>query len=135
MVLSRIQKTAVMTHILEIVLDQDPDSNIHKALATNDITSPHDLSMMDEDDINDLEYPTSTAGVTKVLSKGNRGLLKAFKGYVTHQATIGSPIDDNSWLSITREDFDAFRISPSFTLRTTPAFTPCPVAQPVADLV
>lgn len=43
MVLSRAQCITIMTHILEELFDQDPDSNLHKTMTHNGFRSPIDL--------------------------------------------------------------------------------------------
>ena len=133
MVLSRAQRTQVMTHILEEVLLQLPDSNIHRAMTHNLITSPHDLCVEDEKDIELFQYNTAAPTNPQVLAllpRGNIGLLKAFKAYVAHQEALGTPIDDASWTSITQDDFDAFRISAAYTARSAPVQQQCIAPQP-----
>src|SRR6476660_5766354 len=108
MVLSRAQCAAIMTHILEQVLDQDPDSNLHKSMTLNGIKSPIDLCGEDEDQLDKYEYPTGTQGVNALLTRGEIGLLKSFKRFIAYKATIGQVIDDTGWLLITRQEFDNF---------------------------
>ena len=60
MVLSRAQCAAIMTHILENVFDEDPDSNLHKSMKHTGIKSPIDLSAEDKDQLDLYEYPTDT---------------------------------------------------------------------------
>ena len=43
MVLTKAQKQDVVKHLLEEIFEQDPDSELHKTLAYNKITSPIDL--------------------------------------------------------------------------------------------
>ena len=52
---------------------------------------------------------TSTLPMRKsfdTLSRGNVGLLKSFKRFVAYKTTLGQPISDSDWLSITTEEFD-----------------------------
>ena len=111
MVLSRAQCAAIMTHILETVFDEDPDSNLHKSMKHNGIKSPIDLCAEDEVQLDLYDYPTDVKGVTARLSRGNIGLLKSFKRFVAYKTAMGTPIDDSGWLSITKQEFDDFRIS------------------------
>ena len=110
MVLSRAQCAAIMTHILENVFDEDPDSDLHKSMKHNGIKSPIDLCSEDEDQLDNYEYPTATAGVNAKLTRGNIGLLKSFKRFVAYKTATGQPIDDDGWLLITKQEFDEFRI-------------------------
>ena len=120
MVLSRQQCTAIMTHILETVFDQPPDSNLHKSLRHNAIVSPHDLCSEDDAQLDGYRYPTAAAGVTEVLPRGNVGLLRSFKKFVAYKNANGQPIEDTDWLSITKEEFDAFRITQNFPQAAVP---------------
>ena len=95
-----------MTYMLETVLGLDPDSEVHKAMTLNQILSPCDLCGLDKSDIEQLEYPTATAGVNDKLPKGMIGLLKCFKDYVVHKAAIGQPIKDPDWVTISQEEYD-----------------------------
>ena len=62
-----------MKHLLEQVLDQDADSELHKTVATNKINSPHDLVSQSDDWIDKLQYRDNAIMVD--LSKGDAGLL------------------------------------------------------------
>ena len=118
MVLSRALKKLALTHILEQVMDQDPDSPLHKALDAAVIKSPHDICMLDYDALASLRYPASDT-TFEVLPKGNVGLLHAFKSFVAHRHASGNPITDSDWLKITADEFDLFRVSPSFSTSST----------------
>src|SRR6476659_3230123 len=109
MVLTKQQKVQALTYMLETVLGLDPDSEVHKAITLNQILSPCDLCGLDKSDIEQLEYPTATAGVTNKLPKGMIGLLKCFKDYVAHKAAIGQPIKDPDWVTISQEEYDDYR--------------------------
>ena len=119
-----------MTHILETVFDQPPDSNLHKSLKHNAILSPHDLCAEDDTQLDGYRYPTDVAGVTEILPRGNVGLLKSFKKFVGYKIAIGQPIDDTNWLNITKDRFDVFRINP-----TLPQAPPAPIAWPTTSTV
>ena len=55
MVLTKDQSKEAIKHILEQVLNQEPDSNLHLALKQNDIGTPHDIITLSADDINALD--------------------------------------------------------------------------------
>ena len=74
---------------------------------------------MDDQDIEQFQFPSGTAGVNNLLPKGNIGLLKAFKAFVAHQMLTGSPIGDTGWITITCDQFDEYRVSPTHTLRAS----------------
>src|SRR6187549_3534209 len=109
MVLSRAQRADIMTHILENIFDQDPDSPLHKSLQHNGILSPHDLCAEDETQFDGYKYPTD-AKKLDTLTRGSIGLLKSFKRFVAHRTTLGQPIGNPDWLSITKDEFHDFRV-------------------------
>ena len=122
-----------MTHILETVFDEDSDSNLHKAMKHNGIKSPIDLCAEDEDQLDLYEYPTDAKGNTARLTRGNIGLLKYFKRFVAHKSAMGTPIDDTGWLTLTKQEFDDFRIDGYSTQTTALSSAWLPTSQP--DLV
>ena len=108
--MTRQQKQAALTHILEGVFDLDPDNVVHKALTRNAIRSPFDLITLAEVEYEMLKYEEGGAILT--LPKGHAGLLKAFWRYVHYKDSIGETIQDTDWTTLTCDEFDQFRISP-----------------------
>ena len=80
-----------MTYMLETVLGLDPDSEVHKAMTLNQILSPCDLCGLDKSDIEQLEYPTATAGVTDKLPKGMIGSLNFLKNMLHTRQQLANP--------------------------------------------
>ena len=101
MVLSCNDKKAAIKHILEKVLDQDPDSNIHCAIDYAAIVSPHDLYTLPIDMIDELKYKADN-DTFQQLSIGHRNLLKAFRYFVLTRNASNNPITDSDWTKITR---------------------------------
>jgi len=119
------QKQDAIKHILEIVFDLPPDSNVHKAIKQNDILSPFDLVAMPEVEYELLEYKADPKDTDTIpLSKGNSGLLKSFKKFVLFKASQGAPIEDDAWTKITADEFNKFRVSPDHSQVLTPPSTP-----------
>ena len=81
MVLSRNDKKAAIKHILQQVLDQDPDSNIHRAVDYAAIVSPHDLYTFPIDMIDEMKYKADD-NTFQLLPAGHRNILKAFRYFV-----------------------------------------------------
>ena len=135
MVLSRAQCVTIMTHILEDLFDQNPDSNLHKAMTHNGIRSPIDLCSEDEVQLDGYRYPDGTPPVNTILSRGDIGLLKLFKRFVAYRTAMGQPINDADWMLITRQEFDDFRISGNNTMATVaqPVRPPPPQLDPVKE--
>ena len=60
--------------------------------------------------------------------------MKAFKAFVVHCNSSTSPITDATWVTITPDEFDDYRISPDYVFRST-STVPTPVAPRSADPV
>jgi hypothetical protein len=126
MVLTKQQKRAALQYIIQTVLDQDADSNIAKAFLHNDIQSPHNIMLLSNDNIPQLDYPSKEDQLI-TLKKGNIGLIRAFRAFVLHRTVIGSSIEDLDWITNMQDKFDRFQISPNnptMGSTATPAYTP-----------
>ena len=99
-----------MQHILEVVFALPVDSPLHRAMEANMYTNPEDLLMEDNDTLDNLTFKGDDKKLAKI-PKGGAGLLKALKQYVAHQLNQGIAFGPNDWISITKEQFDKFRIS------------------------
>ena len=133
MTLTRDQKTAALNHLLEVVFDQDKDSDLHKAFASNKIRSPHDLITLGESTIDMLQYPESEK-VYKLLSPVEIALIKCFRAFLLYKEKTGHPIDDTQWLSLTADEFDKFRISSDYlTIDYSQPTAPSTAMNPVRE--
>ena len=123
MPLTREQCQAALKHVLEVVMDLGPDSEIQRALANDRRTDIRDIVDIPDGDIDDLTYDGDD-GTPQMLKSGQRGLLKTFKAYVFHTSECGTPIGDD-WMSLRREEFDAFRVGPDlYRLQLNPSVPP-----------
>ena len=131
MVLSRDGKKNAIKHILENVFDKADGSFLHLAFDYNDIKSPHDIYTLTTDEINALQYKDANDTILN-FPVANRSLIKAFKAFIQKKTSDGTPIEDNQWVIITRQEFDDFRISPEFSIHTS-APTPTSLATPTTN--
>ena len=134
-----------LEHILEVVFGLKPDSPLHRALELNAYMSPEDLLMETDENLYDLKYPDDK-NKNVPLIKGYASMVRIFKQFVAYQVAQGAIIAAKiDWRTITKEQFDEFRItyanSPA-TFGTNPNPTPStpislstPQSPPVIDLV
>ena len=123
MVLTRAEQQSALKHILETVFNLPTNSPIHKSFAYNFIESPYDIIFMEERDFEKLDYYNDDNKVL-LLKKGHIGLLRAFQYFILYQHQ-NSFVHDDFCMSITREEFNIFRISPNYlvTLSEPPVAT------------
>lgn len=121
MVLTRDQAKAAMTYILETIFNLNADSILHKSLERAAITSPLDLITMREVEYELLDYEDSQKAIL-TIPRGYSGLLRAFKAFISYQVSKGISIDDNTWTTITPDEFNSFRVSSTYLQNlSTPA--------------
>jgi hypothetical protein len=112
MPLTRTQDTAALKYIIETVLNQPVDGPITKSLTYIGFDYVTDLPSLRDADILTMRY-SADDGTLTALSLPYRGRLTAFCAFMRYRTIQSSPIGDN-WTSITREEFDAFRVNPYF---------------------
>ena len=108
MVMSRAQKAAAITHILENVFDVETDSALHMAMQYNSIESPYSICQMSYQELVELQYPLDQKSL-HYLPIGHAGRIMALKAYVEYQASIGIEIGEVDMMEITQSDYDNFR--------------------------
>jgi hypothetical protein len=114
MPLTRTQDTAALKYSVERVLNQPVDGPIMKSLANLGIDFVSDLASLRDVDILTMTYSTDEdVGTLLALSLPLRGRLTAFCALMRYRVIQSLPIGDN-WTSITREEFDEFRINPVY---------------------
>ena len=112
-----------MTHILNNVLNLSPQSSVHRALEREAIFTPIDLVTMDNGDFDELLY-IDDDGELMLLPKGYAGLLKAFQAFVLFKKEHGTPLKENTWVTLQRNEFNEFKLGPNFDIgRASPLAT------------
>jgi hypothetical protein len=114
MPLTRTQDMAALKYIVETVLNQPVDGPIMKSLANFGIGFVSDLAGLRDVDILTMTYSTDEdVGTLLALSFHLRARLTAFCALMRYREILSLPIGDD-WASITREEFDKFRINPVY---------------------
>ena len=101
------KKQLIIDHILQVVFDLPPDSDLEKILIHNGYHQPTDFVIEKDETLDGLAYPNDAKAMVKIM-KGDAGLLKSFKHYAAFQAQQGTPFDTDEWVTITAEQFDQF---------------------------
>ena len=113
MVVTRQEASAIFDHILDQVLSRYGSGDLKAALAREGFNDLFTLMSIDDDTIDDLEYPDpNDATKTIPVRRSDKATVKLWREYVLHRNTSSDPIGDN-WLQVTQAQFDEFRISPA----------------------
>ena len=125
MVLTRQQQRDAMNHILQNVFDRDLDSALYHMFDQNNIRSPLDLLALRPTDYELLTYINDNGEVITMI-RGDAGLVKAFISFVLSRFEVNDIMTDDFWSKITREQFDAYRISRDYISIGNPDLAPNP---------
>jgi hypothetical protein len=101
-----------LTHIVKELFNCEDDTVVPKVLAGNGIECVNDLLSLENDQFAALSF-TDADGNTLSFRPHEGNLLKILQSYNSYRSNLGLPID-NDWISITGDDFDAFRTSPNY---------------------
>jgi hypothetical protein len=100
---NRQQRAAVLRHMLEVVMELGPNSqHLAQALADNEFHSIYDVMMITDADMLDME---------STIPSGYSGLIYAFQCLVRDHARSHDSTNDDTWTSLTAEDFAKHRPS------------------------
>jgi len=129
MFFTRADEKLVLRHVIENVFELEADNTLTTALNQAGIISIGGIIDMHHEDIVNLTY-TNDQGDKHPLKKGDRYRLRALKYYHLHRITTGCPIG-HGWLSITREEFNQYRMSKDYdatllTMNRNRLFAPLP---------
>jgi hypothetical protein len=81
--------------------------------AAQQIDNVEDLGTLLKADIENLSFIALVGADPTPMGPGQRGILWAFIAFIRHHANEDNPIGDN-WNDITREEFNTYRVGPSF---------------------
>ena len=125
MVLTRNEARATFTHVMDDVLGRKDGSALKSSLVDEGIDDIFSLMTIDENSIDGLKFKdTADDNAMKPIRLSDKMLLKCFLHFVTNKELEGTPILDHDWSKITQEEFDEFRISPTYvTTRTSNALS------------
>ena len=116
MVLTPQQSVEALHHIVREVLVTIPipagqPNRIEQALTESGIDNIYDFMSMDKTMIDTLSY--TEQGQEVELHLARRKVIEVFFDFVRWRASSGNSVSD-AWLTITRNEFNAFRISPEY---------------------
>ena len=104
MVVTRQEASAIFDHILDQVLSRYGSGDLKAALAREGFNDLFTLMSIDDDTIDDLEYPDpNDATKTIPVRRSDKATVKLWREYVLHRNTSSDPIGDN-WLQVTWQD-------------------------------
>jgi hypothetical protein len=110
---TREQGKAALKYIVLEVTNQPDDGPMAKSLAKAQIENVEDLGSLIETDIEKFSFITTTGEDPIAIGPGQRGILRAFVAFIRYRAAQDNPIHDK-WNEITKEEFDTYRVGPSF---------------------
>ena len=102
---TRATSKTIFSDILTDILGQSKDSDIHKALLANYISTLQDLMNMSDEDITLLDFQNSD-GKVLALHQSHQALLSAFQDFVRY--TVSKYI--TNYTLVTSDDFDTYCI-------------------------
>ena len=115
MVFTRAEAKAAFDHVLDNVLGMDDNSALKKSLIAQGRQDIFALRSLDSASINALAYDKSPTETDILISRSDRGMIMAFLAYINYERNNGNPLSSsNDWMAITQENYDDFRIGPSF---------------------
>ena len=121
MVLTRNEAKSTFTHIMDNVLGRKDGCALKASLVDEGIDDIFSLMSLDEGIIDGLKFKDQADGDTlKPIRLSDKMLLKCFLHFITNKDLEGTPINDHDWTEITQEEFDEFRISPTYIATRTP---------------
>jgi hypothetical protein len=110
MPLTRTQRKEALKYVLLTVMDQSEDGPVMRALADASTEVVDDLMGLSDIGIDNLSYVKTGETNRTNLGPTQQGLVRAFCAYMRYRAKTSTPIGD-TWTSITKQEFDDFRIS------------------------
>jgi len=99
---------AMLEHVVTVVLKEDRDGLLAKALNGGEINEIMDVLTLNQTARDALTYQEDD-GTMKPLSIGHKGMLRAWKIFVNYCQANGAPMND--WTAVTKKNFDDFRCS------------------------
>ena len=128
MVITRAEATTIFDYILDNILSRDGSNDLKRALEREGFNDLFSFMTMDDAAIDGLQYqdPNDTSVLFDVL-RSDKTMVRLWKQFVLQRELTGNPIGD-SWLQVTQQQYDEFRIS-SININRCRVAAPAPTAQ------
>jgi hypothetical protein len=115
MVLTRDQARAALQHVVRNVMGTGvANSPLELALTEIGVEDIHGLITIDKPMIDNLEYKREGETELTQLTLGTRKMIEVFLDFVRWRAAETGPIEDREWETLTKEEFNEFRLLPSY---------------------
>ena len=99
-------------HLLDVVLEEKPDSPLRRALEELEYDNINDIVTMKEGDIMDLEYAPSSTKPDELKKVPQKSLKKLYHAVLwrDHQASLRQSglITPADWMNLDADEFDEF---------------------------
>jgi hypothetical protein len=104
---------AAFDHVLDVILERDDSTPLKRALLQQGYNDIHALAILSDDVINSLTHDDPKGKVDVPILNFEKALISAFLDFIIHRNNINNPVGSD-WKSITKEEFDDFRIDPTY---------------------
>jgi hypothetical protein len=99
---------AAFDHVLDVILKRDDSTPLKRALLQQGYND-----LLSDDVINSITHDDPKGKVDVPILKFEKALISAFPDFIIHRNNINNPVGSD-WKSITKEEFDDFRIDPTY---------------------
>jgi hypothetical protein len=103
-----VQARAQFDHVCNVVLRRDGESLLKRALMQEGIDAVPALLTIADDTAPSLAFKDG-GNTTLTVNRGDMALIRSFRKYAITRAASRATVEDE-WLTMTAEDFDAFRV-------------------------
>jgi hypothetical protein len=110
MPLTRAEKRAACLHVASVVLDEDNDAALARALRHSGSEGICRLVAMSPTEVASLAIPADGADPEAPLDPGHRQMIACLQALALCHSGSNNPIND--WAAVTQDEHDDFRIGP-----------------------
>jgi hypothetical protein len=97
-------------HILDVVLERDDNTPLKQALLQQGYNDIHALAVLTNDVVDSVTFDNPDEEEFELpILKFEKALISTFLDLIIHRNNINNPVGNN-WASITKAEFDDFRI-------------------------
>jgi guanylate kinase len=108
--LTRAEKRAAHLHVVNVVLNEDNDGALARALRHSGSEDIHRLVAMSPTEVASLAVPADGTDPEAPLDPGHRQMITCLQALALHRSGSNDPISD--WAAVTQGECDDFRVGP-----------------------